>query len=90
MSAVMKPRRHPQTIRDAATARFKELAMPGAVARELGIPSNTVYFWWREFMGEPVKRKAKPPREYAPMYATAAEARAAVSSSDCDPADEAQ
>ena len=87
MSAVMKPRRHPQ--RDAAEKRFAEFASALTVSKELGIKYMTAYFWWRAFNGNPVPKRKKPPREYASMHATSAEARAAVSSSDADPADEA-
>lgn len=79
MSAVMKPRRHPQTIRDAAIARFKEMAMPLAVSKELGLPYRSVYQWYREHIGRPIPRKAKPPREYA---------REMALSSDSDPGDQ--
>ena len=79
MSAVMKPRRHPQTIRDAAIARFKEMAMPLAVSKELGIAYPTCYVWWRRFNNRPIPRKAKPPREYA---------RECALSSDADDGDE--
>lgn len=79
MSAVMKPRRHPQ--RDAAEKRFAEFASARTVSAELGISYNTVYPWWRDFNKRPIPRKAKPPREYA---------REMALSSDSDPADEAQ
>ena len=77
MSAVMKPRRHPQ--RDAAEKRFAEQASAMTVSAELGIPYNTVYPWWRVHHKRPIQRPAKPPREYA---------REMALSSDSDPGDE--
>ena len=81
MSAVMKPRRHPQEVREAANRRFAQMAMPLAVSKELGIAYPTCYVWWRQFNNRPIPRKARPPREYA---------REMALSSDSDPADEAQ
>lgn len=74
-------KRHPQSIRDAADALFAENKSSRAVAWELGLPQNTVYPWWREWNGNPIKRKPKTPREYA---------RECALSSDADDGDAAQ
>lgn len=81
MSAATKPRRHPQTIRDAAWGMFKDKAMPLAVSAWLGLPYRTVWQWHREYLGKPYPRWKPKPREYA---------RECALSSDSDPADEQQ
>lgn len=51
--------RHSAEVREAANKRFSEMAMPLTVHKEMGIPYDTVYAWWRAHQGRPIKRKPK-------------------------------
>lgn len=51
--------KHSQETKTTANKRFAEMAMPLTVHKELGIPYDTVYGWWRKFNNRPIPRKPK-------------------------------